>query len=273
MVDISRMQEKLEWITRKWWFFVIFISMQFVFPPYASKGYMFPDEILDVVIQSIRGAVVFSYSPVFPVFKIIPIVLIVSIIIFGGKAARFFNIYVAAAYVIFALGQGIGITEKYGVVVSGVPLIMFLAVASFWIWEVCVFKNDFTPRKQAICKYWVAPLALLAFWYPLNAQTGMPDFNPVYLFTNCAGMAFCTMTPVYVALLTIYYPRVNIPTLRVTSLAGTIIGVNNMHLNFIVGPSTLWWNGVLHIPLLVISIYALVLSMKKIESNVAVKSA
>ena len=71
------------------------------------------------------------------------------------------------------------------------------------------------------------------------------------------------MTPVYVGLLTLYWPRVNIATLRVTSLVGLIIGLYNLYYNFGIRPDILWFNGVLHIPLLIISLYGLVLSFKK----------
>jgi Na+/proline symporter len=109
------------------------------------------------------------------------------------------------------------------------------------------------------------PLAILAFWAP--ASRGRPDFNPVYLVTNGAGLAFCMMTPVYVGLLTLYWPKVNIATLRVTSLVGLIIGLYNMHVNFFVRPSMLWWNGVLHIPLLTVSLYGLILSLKRAHAE------
>ncbi|GAI10671.1 unnamed protein product, partial [marine sediment metagenome] len=36
--DLEKIQTKLELITRKWWFFLFFILMQFI-PPYASKGF------------------------------------------------------------------------------------------------------------------------------------------------------------------------------------------------------------------------------------------
>lgn len=91
----------------------------------------------------------------------------------------------------------------------------------------------------------------------------MPDFNPLYFFTNMAGLAFCLMTPVYLGILTLYHPRVNLATLRVTGLVGSIIGFYNILTNFIMFPELLWWNGVLHIPLITISIYGLVLSFKK----------
>jgi len=70
------------------------------------------------------------------------------------------------------------------------------------------------------------------------------------------------MTPVYVGLLTLYWPKVNMATLRVTSLVGLIIGLYNM-LNFFIRPGRNWWNGVLHIPLLIISLYGLIISLKR----------
>ena len=262
MINQGYQQGKLEWITRRWWFFGLFVLMQFTIPPYASKGYNFPEEWGDVIKHALSSPIVYSYSELYPVFKIIPIVLIVSIVIFRNKVVRLFAVYVSFSYMLFAFGQSIGLTEKYGVAICTLNLIMFPIVAAFWAWEAYVVKNDFTPTKLPIWRYWVVPLALLAFWYPLDLRTARPDFNPVYAFTNIAGAAFCMMTPVYVALLTLYWPKVNIAALRVTSLVGFIIGLYNMNLNFIMRPSTLWWNGVLHIPLLVISLYGLILSLK-----------
>ncbi|UCE99231.1 MAG: hypothetical protein JSV82_08700 [Planctomycetota bacterium] len=263
MTYLPQLHTKLERITRKWWFFLLFVLLQFTVPPYASKGYNFPDEWAEVIKHALRNPIVYSYSELYPIFKVIPIILVIGIIVFRNKVSRLFSIYVSLSYVLFAFGQSIGVTEKYGLVICTLNLTMFLIVAGFWIWEAIVLQNDFVPAKLFIWRYWVVPLAFLAFWYPINLRTGRPDFNPIYLFTNIAGMAFCTMTPFYVGLLTLYWPKVNMATLRVTSLVGFIIGLYNMHLNFIVRPGILWWNGVLHIPLLAISLYGLILSLKK----------
>jgi hypothetical protein len=101
------------------------------------------------------------------------------------------------------------------------------------------------------------------WWFPKNPESMKPDFNLAYLFTNAAGLAFCAMTPVYHGILTLYYPKVNIATLRVTSLLGVIIGFWNMIVNFLMMPDVLWWNGILHLPLVFISVYALILSLRK----------
>ena len=253
-------QGKLERITRKWWFFGLFVLMQFTIPPYASKGYKIEDWG-NVIIDALSNAIVHQYSELYPIFKVIPIILIVCIIVFRNKVARLVAIYVGISYMLFAIGQSIAITEKYGVSICTINLVMFPLVAAFWAWEAVVLKNDYTFRKLPIWRFWVVPLAVLAFWAP--SSRGRPDFNPVYLFTNSAGLAFCMMTPVYVGLLTLYWPRVNMSAMRVTSLVGLIIGLYNMYANFGINPSRRWWNGVLHIPLLSISIYGLILSLKR----------
>ena len=256
-------QGKLESITRKWWFFLLFILLQFV-PPYASKGFE-PAETGIVTGEILSNALVYDYPSLFPIFKIIPVLLVISIIFLKNAVTRPFSVYVGITYVLFAFLQSIAVTENYGLGIITINAIMFSLVAAFWFWEAIIQKNDFTSQKQPKWKYWVVPLAFLAFWYPLTISDGsmIPDFNPIGILTNMAGLAFCLMTPVYVGILTLYHPKINIATLRVTSLVGVIIGIYNVLVNFILAFNTMWWNGVLHIPLLTISVYGLVLSFKK----------
>jgi hypothetical protein len=260
LIHYQSQQGKLERITRRWWFFVLFVLVQFI-PPYASKGYKL-EEWGNVISHALSHAIVYQHPEIYPIFKVIPIVLLIGIFILRNKVTRLFNIYVSISYVLFAIGQSIAFTEKYGVAVCTINIVMFLVVAAFWAWEAVVLQNDFTPARIPLWRYWVVPLLLLAFWYPLSKQTAMPDFNPIYLFTNGAGLAFCMMTPVYAGLLTLYWPKINMAVLRVTSLVGLIIGLYNMNVNFIISPSTHWWNGVLHLPLLIISLYGLIISLK-----------
>jgi len=262
-LNIEKNQRKLESTTRKWWFFAFFILLQFI-PPYASKGFK-QTETGIVTIEILSHSLVYSYPSIFPVFKIIPTILVISIIFLKNRLTRPFSVYVGITYVLFAFLQNIAITENYGLGVIPVNVIMFSLVAAFWFWEATIQKNDLAPRKQPLWKYWVIPLAFLAFWYPhsISDSSMIPDFNPIGILTNVAGLTFCMMTPVYIAVLTIYHPRINIATLRVTSLVGTIIGIYNVLANFVMFASTLWWNGALHIPLLTISVYGLMLSLKK----------
>lgn len=262
MVEQSNEQGKLERITRRWWFFGLFVLMQFTIPPYASKGYKI-EEWGNVIQHALGNAIVGQHPEIYPVFQIIAILFLIGILIFRNKFARLFAIYVGISYMLFAIGQNIAITEQYGVSICTINLVMFPLVAAFWAWEAVVLQNDYTFRKLPIWRYWVVPLAVLAFWAP--SSRGRPDFNPVLLFTNGSGLAFCMMTPVYVGLLTLYWPRVNMPAMRVTSLVGLIIGLYNIYANFGINPARTWWNGILHIPLLSISLYGLILSLKRLH--------
>ena len=246
-------------VMRREWLYLLVILVQFI-PPYTSKPHGW-EEIPKVIVITLNKALVFSCPQVYPLFKVLPVVLVALIITLGNRVSRIFDAYVGITYILFAVLQGVAITEEYGLMVITGNLLMMLVVSAVWFWDIVAQENDFTPIKRPLWRYWVVPPAFLAFWFPLNPETLMPDFNPVYLFTNVAGLTFCMMTPVYISILTLYHPNCNTTTLSVTSLAGTIIGLYNVMWNFIIFPQRLWWNGILHIPLLTISIYGLALSL------------
>ena len=129
------------------------------------------------------------------------------LILFENKISGVFSLYVGITYLLFAILQGIAITDKYGFGIVTGNFILMVIVAIFWFWKVSVNRNNFTSQKLPIIRYWVVPLAFLAFWHPANLESMKPDFNLAYLFTNPAGLAFCMMTPVYLGILTLYYPK------------------------------------------------------------------
>ena len=262
---IMRIQEKLEHITRKWWFFLLFILLQFM-PSYTSIPIDMSQMGL-VIGEALSNALVYNLQSIFFIFKIIPLVLILAIPFLKQRISPIFSFYAAISYVLFATLQSIAFTETYGLVIVLTNFIMFILVGIFWFWEILVQNNEFSSPTLSPSTVWAIPLAALAFWYPLNTTTMLPDFNPIWIITNEAGLAFCMMTPVYLAILIIYYPNVNIATLRITSIVGVIIGFYNFLLNFIWYYESLFWNGVFHIPLIVISIYALILSYRDDEGN------
>ncbi len=263
----EKVQKKLELITRKWWFVVVFILLNILVPPIITNGYdssKSGGEIIGYLIQhSLLASDNFSY--LYPIFKILPVILVFALIFSGNRFSRIFSFYVGINYIFITVLQYISITDTYGFAIVMGNFILTLVVALSWFWEGVVRRNDFTPRKIPLTRFWIVPLAFLAFWYPLNLESMKPDFNLSYIFTNPVGLAFCNMTPIYLGILTLYYPRVNIITLRITSLLGIIISFWNVLVNFIMSPDILWWNGVLHLPLVFISIYALILSFRKTQ--------
>lgn len=103
----------------------------------------------------------------------------------------------------------------------------------------------------------MVPVAFFCLWFPMNLQNAKPDFNPAYLFSGFASLAFCPMTPVFLILLTLCRPTINMVTYRVTAMVGLIIGIYNM--GQFANP-TGFYLGIYHLPLLLISLYALLSS-------------
>jgi hypothetical protein len=71
------------------------------------------------------------------------------------------------------------------------------------------------------------------------------------------------MTPIYLAIFSLFYPRVNLPVLRITSFIGIIIGSTMMLTVPGIGGPLGSYLAFIHIPLLTISLYCFVLSFKK----------
>lgn len=271
--NIKKIQKNLEKITRKWWFFLIILLIQFI-PPITQKPYdlsKFIEVIYFILGNSFNSSLeLYSLDLLlfFLIIRIIPHLIFVSIIFFGDRANRLFTIYVSISYILIAFAQLIAITEEYGISIITNLFIVFILISISWFWELGVRKNDFTPQKRSIWKYWVVPLAFFAYWLPIDMNTLLPDFNPLYLLVSISSLTFCMMTPLFLTVLILYFPKVNLVTLRTTSFIAIIIALYNIVPDFLINPSSLWWMGVLHLPLLIISIYGFALSFKKSQLEV-----
>jgi hypothetical protein len=264
-MDNDSNQTRLDHITRQWWFFAGFLLLQgLAFFPFASKNFAISNYV-EIAEHSLGYALIGRIpGSLYPIFKVIPIVLIIAVFHIKNRARMIFSLYVGMAYVIFAIVQNVALTEKYGLSFISVNVVMFLAVGFFWFREARMKQSDFSKPLFSAGNIIFLILALFAFWTPGNPETGMPDFNPAYFFTQDTGLAFCLMTPVFLAIFILFYPRVNLVTMRVTALVGLMLGVYNMA--FIFGMNTgTWYVGVLHLPLVINSGWALFLSLKRIQ--------
>ena len=102
-------------------------------------------------------------------------------------------------------------------------------------------------------------LSVFAYLLPFTWD-GTLDWNPVHFFYKNSSTSFCLMTPLFLTLMTLNLPQVSIVTYRITALIGVVMGVYNM--GSFLNPHTVFL-GILHIPLLSISLYATILSYQK----------
>jgi len=154
-------------------------------PPMATRPFD-PSQAGEEVLYVLSHSLVHSLAPFYPLFNIVALVLLVSLCIWGNRVARVFALYAGLNYVLFALLQGVAITDRGVAIVTGNVIVMLL-VAFTRLWEAVVQKGDYYLRGARRTRLWVVPLALLAFWYPLNPRTPMPDFNPLYLVAGSGG--------------------------------------------------------------------------------------
>jgi hypothetical protein len=259
MVHKSLNLRIIETLARRWWFLAPILLLQFI-PPYTSRSYDL-SQWTTINAYILTHPIKSTFSPIYPIFQVTTLILVGTILIAGGRVTRIFNAYVALSYAAMAFLQNISIGDRYGLGICVSNLLTFLILAGMWSWEAIFPKNELVPRKQPVWKYWGVLLALIPFWEPANPQTLLPDFNPTYILTSGAGLSFCLATPLYLAVLGLYFLHVNKTLFVATSLVGFFLSLGNMALEFVIYPNY-WWIGGLHIPLFIISVYSLGLSLK-----------
>ena len=249
--------EKLEKASRKWWFFVILLAAQSILLPIVSRNFD-PQNVPRMVSVTLGNAVQNHLGNLNILFQSLLLLMLVLLVVFKNKVRMLFNAYVAVSYTAFAFIQNMAVTEQYGFSVVTVNFVMFLFVAYVWIRELFNPKNNYDFSNFHWKYSWMIVFALFAYLCPFTTR-GEMDWNLLHFFTRNTATAFCLTTPLFLAILTLNLPKVNIVTYRITAIIGVIIGLYNM-MNFF-NPHTVWL-GVVHVPLLTISLYCAILSYR-----------
>lgn len=244
---------------RRWLYPVIYVLFVVIsmLPPYAQKPYGYQDT-QDVIINLLMVAVE-PYEAFAPIFHIATIVIIILIVALEERMGRVLAAYMGLNYLVIALAPSMGTTEKYGFVIHTGALIAEVVMGIAWI--VVALRGELrTSFRRVPWRRWLLlPLALLAFWAPWAAEGTVirSDFHPLLLLTSPDyGLTYCLTTPVFLFLLVLFYPGVNAFAYRITAFNGLLYGLVNLTHFF--SPDRMWM-GVLHLPLLIISLCALAL--------------
>jgi hypothetical protein len=244
---------------RKWLYPVLYTAFFIIsmLPLYTEKPYA-PQETQDVIINLLL-VVTTPYKTYAPIFHILTLLLVTLIAWQPAKMGRVLAAYMGLNYLIIALVQTMGTTGKYGFVLHTGGMVMYGALGLVWL--VVAYRNELqTSFKSFSWQHLILlPLALLAFWAPyVTSGSGVkPDFNPLLLLVSPDyGLTFCFTTPIFLFLLILFYPQVNKLAYRITAFNGLLYGLFNLTHWF--NPE-LRWMGFLHLPLIIISVYALIL--------------
>ena len=239
--------------------FFLFLVISFL-PPITQKPYS-PEDTQQVIIQLLMITIK-PYETFGILFHIATIILAGWILVDSKASGRPLLIYMGVNFIIIALVQSFGTTELYGKVIHTGGLVAFTLLGILWIWD--GVKGGTEPLSANIQRHhlFFLPFAVLSFWapYQVEANVVLPDFNPALLLTSPDyGLTFCFTAPVFLYLLFILFPKVNIPAYRITAFNGLLYALFNIAHWF--NPDTRWM-GFLHLPLLVLSIAALIQSRK-----------
>jgi hypothetical protein len=245
--------------SRKWfyplvYFILIVISL---IPPYTTLPYD-PRDTQDVIASILMASTepYRAWGWVFHLATLAMIALVALRLKFSGRALA---AYFGLNYLVVAALQTHTVTEKYGFALQTGALVGFALLGALWLWVAWHGKLEASFRSVPAWRYLLLPLALLVFWAPLRMEgtAVLPNFDPRLLLTSADyGLAYCFVTPVFLFLLILFYPKVDSFAFRVTAFNGLLYGLFN--LTWWSSPDTLWM-GVLHLPLLVISLVALLL--------------
>ena len=141
-----------------WKFFLVLIALQFVLMPMATKGFRF-EEAGQIVFTTLGHALINRFYPYSFVFQWMALALIVALLFFRDRIGRFFSAYVGCCYLLYAIIQSIAVTNKYGVSVVTVNLVMMLFVAFVWFRDSWKGENKYTFSNLNWKTAWLVPVA------------------------------------------------------------------------------------------------------------------
>jgi hypothetical protein len=251
-------------LTARRWFYpavyglLIILSM---LPPITQVAYD-PRNTQSVII-SILMVSILPYRSWGWAFHVATLVVIALAFLRPKVAGRAMAAYFGTNYLLIAALQTNADTEQYGFAVQTGALVATALLGVLWL--SVAWRNKLRASFQEVPSWrWVLfPLALLVFWSPiaLEGSKVVPDLDPTLLLTSPDyGLTYCFVTPVLLFLLTLFYPRVDLFAFRVTAFNGLIYGLLN--LTHWLDPDRVWM-GVMHVPLLVISLVALFISVQR----------
>ncbi len=208
----------------------------FFLPPITE--FPFTQQETTLVMRDVFIQTSAAYLWLSPSIHIVTVILLVATYLYGTRMGRILDAYFGFLFLFIAFSNHIATTENYGLVIITGNLIPIFIVSLFWILEVFRPENEYVFRRLPAWRYWVVPLAVLAFWSPINPDLS-PNTSPLMLLTSSFGVMYCPTTPFIVAILTLLYPKVNTLLLKVTSFVGLFIGIFNIMSYFLMPGYTL----------------------------------
>ncbi|MCS7061332.1 MAG: hypothetical protein RMN25_09225 [Anaerolineae bacterium] len=254
---------------RKWLYpLIYFLLIVIAFLPLITERPYNPQNTSAVIFEILSRATA-PYAGWGWIFRALTLLVVGLAVWKPDVGSRLVAAYFGLNYLLVAAIQTHAETPAYGYAVHTGALVADVLLGLLWLGV--AWKDGLRLDWQAIprARWLLLPFALLVFWSPIAYQGGrfIFDVNPLLLLTSPDyGLAYCFLTPVFVFLLILAWPRVDAFAFRITAFNGLIYGLFN--LAAWADPAT-WMMGIMHVPLLVISIAALWMARSQPQSRAA----
>jgi hypothetical protein len=243
----------------KWFYPLVFFLLIVLcfWPPYTKIAYDSRNTqavIMEILMRSTQPYAAWGWLFHLATLGVIALAILRPQI--GGRAIA---AYFGLNYLVVAAIQTHAVTENYGLAIQTGALIATGLLGILWLWMAWQDGLKISFKTVPAWRWFLFPLALLVFWLPMAMEGSrfVFNFNPLLLLTSPDyGLAYCFMTPVFLFMLILAYPNVNKFAFYVTAFNALLYGLVNL---------THWFNpdrvvlGVMHLPLLLLAIVALVL--------------
>jgi len=247
--------------------FKILLILISLMPAYSSLGYP-PEQTSNLIVEVLSNPL----TKMFVDYNIIS-----KLLLFLAALIPYFNIknsekYTLGYYVLILIFVGFfqnaSFTESYGFSIITGNVTLELIVIITLIYDLLKNKTKFSKDSFHKERVWIVPLMILALLMPCDFvdNTIIPSLS-LKMFINDAGFAYCMITPVIIGTYLLFEEKTYVLTLYIISFIGTIFGFYNMLTWFVFNIKS-YWMGVLHLPLVIISIYGMLISKKSINHNI-----
>lgn len=254
----------MEQLSRKWWVYFLLSLILFI-PPLTPTGFVKFSELVKIVKYNAEFIIAKKeiLIPYMPIFHIFIILVFFFLVIHKNKFGKAFSIITGLHFILLGYQQGFAITEKYGIILYPNVILLVLIIAFNWFWEAKIRKVDFSLIQLQPKNLWLILVAIFSFWNPDK----FGNYSLLLFLTSTSPVAFCMMYSIYLVTLVVLFPRINIPMFRIISFLGILNGIVAIGMGFFFDDRNegIYWS-LLHTPLIIVSIYSLILGFKQYKN-------
>ena len=256
---------------RAW--FKYLAGLLLIAPCYAT-GTLPPQETSRAISEVLSNPLAVQMSALLPLAKVLLTLGMLSpLLLRGDHIRKALYTYYAVILVVVSFLQNMAHTVDYGFVwVVGNTAIQLLVAAGFA--HALIREHDgWAPELHPERLWLVAPMALAL----VEPYTATPNGTLVFAFdagilVNDTGVTYCMITPVVLGTMLIWGMEAGAGSSAVSfaSYVGLLFGILNLLTWFVFMPAS-WWMGVLHLPLVIVSVTGLV-CCRRAQENEALPS-